>query len=464
MKTLIKIPIPSLLIALACIIGLGAKTQAVSPAPDGCYPGFTTAEGCNALLHLTSGAGNTGVGWYSLFSAGAHNYNTGVGAGTLVINGADDNTATGAAALLLNTSGHDNTANGTDALVHNDSGNFDNAVGAFALFHNTSGSFNNALGADALFSNVVATDNTAVGDLALRFNDSDGAGHANANTAVGSLALTSNTDGDDNAAVGFDALGANTTGIQNEAMGSFAAGSNTEGSFNVAIGGSALIANVHGSYNTVLGWKAGLNVEGTDDIYIGDSAGLGVSAEDLTIRIGNPSFASNCYIAGIFGNATPGIPVYIDAMGHLGTTPSSKRFKDEIKPMDNTSEAILALKPVTFRYKKEYDAKGTPQFGLVAEEVAKVNPDLVYRDAEGKVYTVRYDAVNAMLLNEFLKEHKKVEEQQASIAELKSTVAQQQKGMEVLTAQLKEQASQIQKVSAQLEVSKLAPQTVLNNQ
>ena len=135
--------------------------------------------------------------------------------------------------------------------------------------------------------------------------------------------------------------------------------------------------------------------------------------------------------------------------------------------MDQTSEAILALKPVTFHYKS--DSSNTPQFGLIAEEVAKVNPDLVVRDENGEVYTVRYDAVNAMLLNEFLKEHRKVEEQQSkiqkqqgTISELKATVAQQQKGMEVLAAQLKEQAAQIQKVSAELETSKPAAQVVNN--
>ncbi len=128
--------------------------------------------------------------------------------------------------------------------------------------------------------------------------------------------------------------------------------------------------------------------------------------------------------------------------------------------MEQASEALLALKPVTFRYKKEIDPQGVPQFGLVAEEVEKVNPKLVVRDKDGKVNTVRYEAVNAMLLNEFLKEHKKVETQQATITELESTVARQQKGMEVLTAQLKEQAAQIQKVSAQIEMSKPAPRVV----
>ena len=194
-----------------------------------------------------------------------------------------------------------------------------------------------------------------------------------------------------------------------------------------------------------------------------------VAAEANTIRIGNVSQTAT-YIAGISGvTVASGATVFVDANGQLGTITSSQRFKDEITPMDKASEAILSLKPVTFRYKPEIDPKNIPQFGLVAEEVEKVNPDLVVRDAEGKVYTVRYEAVNAMLLNEFLKEHRKVEEQQTTIAGLKSTVekqaasiAQQQKGMEVLTASLKEQAAQIQRVSAQMAVTKPAPQVVGN--
>ena len=146
----------------------------------------------------------------------------------------------------------------------------------------------------------------------------------------------------------------------------------------------------------------------------------------------------------------------VNSSGQLGVAPSSERFKDQIKPMDKASEAVLALKPVTFHYKKEIDPAGTSQFGLVAEEVEKVNPDLIVRDKEGKPYSVRYEAVNAMLLNEFLKEHRKVEEQQATIAQLKS-------GIEALTATVKEQASQIQKVSAELQLQKPAPQTVVNN-
>jgi uncharacterized coiled-coil protein SlyX len=237
-----------------------------------------------------------------------------------------------------------------------------------------------------------------------------------------------------------------------------------------------------------LGFGAGVNL-GIGDNNI-DLGSVGVAVEANTIRIGaevavtdvfgvaHPAHTAT-FIAGIYGETTGSattLPVIVDLNGNLGTTASSERFKTAIKPMDRTSEAILALKPVTFHYKN--DSKGIPQFGLLAEEVAKVNPDLVVRDAKGQIYTVRYDAVNAMLLNEFLKEHRKVQEQdatiaqlkssgskqEATIAELKSTVAQQQTGMENLTATMKQQAAQIQKVSAQVEVSKPAPQTVLNNQ
>ncbi len=175
------------------------------------------------------------------------------------------------------------------------------------------------------------------------------------------------------------------------------------------------------------------------------------------------------YIAGINGaTASGGVAVYINSDGKLGTLTSSARFKTEIKPMDKSSEAILALKPVTFRYKHEIDPKGIPQFGLVAEEVEKVNPNLVACDAKGEAYTVRYEAVNAMLLNEFLKEHREVQEQKATIAQLKSRVAQQQKeSQETATQQQKEiQAltAGLQKVSAQVEMIRPAPQTVLNHQ
>jgi hypothetical protein len=233
---------------------------------------------------------------------------------------------------------------------------------------------------------------------------------------------------------------------------------NTIGNDNTANGEGTLFSNTTGGGNTAIGSGAGFNqTTGSNNVYIGFGTS-GVAGE-----------SNACYIASIFSQTSAnGIPVLINSNNKLGTATSSKRFKEDIKPMDTASGVLLALKPVTFRYKKDIDPQGLSQFGLVAEDVEKVNPDLVVRDKEGRPYSVRYDAVNAMLLNEFIKEHKKGEEQQATIAQLKSTVAQQKKDFQAtvaqLTTRLDEQAAQIQKVSAQLEASKAAPQIVVNNQ
>ncbi|HKF94343.1 MAG TPA: tail fiber domain-containing protein, partial [Gammaproteobacteria bacterium] len=383
---------------------LSTKLQAVVPAPDGAYPGGNTAEGQSALFSLTTGGYNTAIGWKSLYSDTTGTANTGVGAGTLLLNTADGNTATGAAALLLNQDGTRNTANG-----------------AFALLNNTSGS-----------------DNTAVGHNALAHNT------ASTNTAVGSGALSNNEGGDFSCALGLAALGQQTSGYQNTAVGAFALLENTQGVLNTALGVNAGF-HVTGNGNICIGANAGSNNHaGNDNIYIGNP---GLNVESNNIVIGTSGIQNSTYIAGINGATVPGgAAVIVDITGHLGTINSSKRFKEEIKPMDKASEALLALRPVTFRYKKELDPDRIPQFGLVAEEVAKVNPDLVLRDADGEIYTVRYEAVNAMLLNEFLKEHKKVEQQQASIVDLKATVAQQHSQFHATTA---EQRKQIQDLTAQ---------------
>ncbi|PYI58022.1 MAG: hypothetical protein DMC60_14110 [Verrucomicrobia bacterium] len=355
------------------------------------------------------------------------------------------------------TSGFRNTAAGMVTLLYNDTGLYNCAFGAFGLFNNTNGFSNNAVGDSALLSNVHGAQNTAVGDLALANNDITGAGLGNFNTAVGAETLLANTNGDSDNAVGAYALSANTTGVFNQAMGVLALSSNTTGAANIAVGDSAL-GSLAGSssFNTVIGDLAGGSLTGgSDNIYIGATSG-GPAVESGAIRIGDPLFVSGCWIAGIFGNLTPGVPVYINAAGKLSTTPSSQRYKEDIKRMDKASEALFALKPVTFRYKKEFDATGTPQFGLVAEEVAKVNPDLVYRDNEGKIYSVRYEAVNAMLLNEFIKEHRIMEKQQA-------TMASQEAQIKWLTETVKQQATQIEKVSAQVEMIRPTPQVVENH-
>jgi uncharacterized coiled-coil protein SlyX len=374
-------PITSpVLIALGLLcLELLTQAQAVIPPPDGGYPNFTTAEGTNALQNLTTGAGKTGVGWYSLFSDTTGSLNTAVGGGALVLNNSDSNTAVGTAALLLNTDGNSNTAVGVSALQTNQTG-----------FRNT------ALGTSAL---SVST--------------------ASFNTAVGYRALFSNTAGEQNVATGLEALFSNTTGNNN-----------------TAIGQSALISNTTGSGNTAIGDSAGGAVFSADHVIC---IGANVAGADAS----NTTWIGNVY--GVTTQSGTTAPVIVSDTGQLGTVASSARFKNDIVQMDKVSEAILSLKPVTFYYKS--DAKETPQFGLIAEEVAKVNPALVLPDKEGKPYTVRYEAVNAMLLNEFLKEHSRVNEQEKTISELKSALAQQEKQINALTTGL-------EKVSVQLELSK----------
>jgi Chaperone of endosialidase len=378
--------------AMLSAIAFLPVVQAVVPPPDGCYPNFTTAEGCNALGSLTTGAGNTGLGWYSLFSNITGNFNTGVGAGALALNNMDNNTAVGAGALFLNTDGTGNTAVGANALVHNDTGTDNNAFGTNALFSNVDGFFNNAHGRNALTNNT-GSENNAFGDLAME--------------------------------------------------------DNTTGASNTAIGDDALRFNVDGSGNVAVGDEAG--------------TGLGESVNNC-IAIGAPGdgpFATldnTCFIGSIYDQpvSDPGsqLPVYVDQFNNVGVfAMSSRRFKHDIQPMDKASETLYKLKPVTFKFNSDW--KGTTQYGLIAEQVAEVDPQLVVHGNNGEVNAVHYEQINNMLLNEFLKEHKKVEELQA-------IVAQQQKGMEVLTAQIKHQALQIQKVSAQLEVSDTATKVVVN--
>jgi hypothetical protein len=318
-----------------------------------------------------------------------------------------------------------------------------------ALYSNTIGNQNTANGVDALYSNTTGNQNTANGVHAL-FSNTIG----NNNTANGVSALEHNRSGINNTATGANALFTNKTGIYNTANGSGALFSNRFGNHNTASGQDALFNNKTGAFNIALGADAGFSTTGSHNIDIGNE---GVTDESNTIRIGKVGIQTATFIAGISGaTVAGGVGVIIDSDGHLGTVNSSERFKDEIKPMDKASEAILALQPVTFRYKHELDPEGIPQFGLVAEQVEKVNPDLVARDEEGKAYTVRYEAVNAMLLNEFLKEHRK-------IAELEALAAQQQNEIKALSATLREQASQIKKVSDQLEASRPAPQLIASN-
>jgi hypothetical protein len=329
-----------------------------------------------------------------------------------------------------------NTVLGDNALLNNTGAN-NTAIGSIALSLNTNGSSNTANGSGTLFFNTIGSENTA----------------------NGAFALNQNTIGSDNVANGVDALFMNTTGFANTANGAFALNQNTTGDDNTANGVGTLQNNTTGSGNIALGDSAGINLTtGNNNIDIGNR---GVAGDSKTIRIGKQGSQRSTFIGGISGATVPaGVTVIVDANGHLGTTTSSACCKEAIKPMDKASEAILALEPVIFRYKHELDPQAITQFGLVAEQVEKVNPDLVARDDQGKPYTVRYEAVNAMLLNEFLKEHKKVEQQETTIAqlekELQATTTRQQKQIEALTAG-------VQRVSAQLELSKSAPGTASNN-
>jgi hypothetical protein len=278
------------------------------------------------------------------------------------------------------------------------------------------------MGNPALLNNTTGNDNTAIGAFALFSNNGSG------NTAIGVQALSSNTTGIVNTATGNRALESNTDGTSNTATGVDALQDTTSGGGNTANGYQALLHNDSGDYNTAIGLFAlGSLTTGFSNTGLGRSAGTSVTTADHVICIGDnvsgANVSNSCYIGSIFGQtSSSGAAVFINNSGKLGTSTSSRRFKEEIKPMDKSSEAVLALKPVTFRYKKEVDSDGIPQFGLVAEDVEKVNPDLVVHDKEGKPYTVRYDQVNAMLLNEFLKEYRKNEEQEATIAQLGGTL------------------------------------------
>jgi trimeric autotransporter adhesin len=334
---------------LVCLSVFERNAKAVSPPPDGGYPGGNTAEGQGALLSRTTGTYNTALGLYSLLSLTTGQFNTGVGAGTLLGNTADENTA----------------------------------IGAGALFSNTTASGNTADGAFALFSSAGLS-----------------------NTAVGQAAMLNNTTGSSNIAIGVQALGNNDTGSSN--------------------------------------------------IAIGNVAGTGVSTATNVICIGQVSGAdvdSRTYIANIAGTTVSGggtdsvtIDLTTGLVGHLS---SSRRYKENIQPMDNASETLYRLKPVTYRFKKEIDAAQSVDYGLIAEEVAEIDPNLAIRDAKGQIESVRYMAVNAMLLNEFLKEHAKVQKLEAAL--------------EAVNERLKEQEARIDKVSGQIEFNNSAPQVVVNH-
>jgi hypothetical protein len=455
----------------ACSLLVSAK--AVTPPPDGGYPGGNTAEGESALLNLNTGTYNTAIGFFSLESNDIGDLNTAVGAGALATNTADNNTATGAGALLNNNTGTANTAAGVFALFNNTTGDSNTAFGFGALGNNTTASSSTAVGANALLNNTTASGNTAVGSNALSSNTTGGTLgvtmflHVGPNVAVGESALASNTIASANTAVGYQALGHNTTGLDdtdlsastavgfqtlanatgpdsafNDAFGYQALFTLTGGHDNVSIGTQSLYFATTGSGNVALGSSAGNGITtGSFNICIGsgNEAGNSISTASNVIAIGTngANVNNSCYIGNIFNSTSPaGAAVFVNSDGKLGTSTSSRRFKEEIKPMEEASEAVYALKPVIFRYKKEIDPQRTSQFGLVAEDVEKVNPELVVRDKDGKPYTVRYDQVNAMLLNEFLKEHRTVQKQGAMIARQQKQIEELSTGLQKVSTLL----------------------------
>jgi hypothetical protein len=387
------------LLAFLCLAAAEPQAQAVVPPPDGGYPNFTTAEGQKSLFSLTSGAANTAVGWYSLFSNTEGSFSTATGAGALLFNTAGSNTAFGAAALLFNTTGEDNTAVGTAALLNNANGIVNTAVGSGALRDNTDGNFNTAVGQQALSANISGQENTAIGFVALANHPT-----GNFNTAVGTSALL------------------NTTAAQNTAIGAHALQNNDTGNSNTAVGNGALVSST-GSGNIALGQNAGGSVTTASNVTCIGTSGANVD--------------NGCFIGRIYFNVQPIVgtdpdSVTITSTGRLGRgNVSSRRYKHDIQPMNRASEALYALSPVSFRYNKEYDVTQTLAFGLIAEDVAQVYPDLVGRNPEGEPESVRYEQINAMLLNEFLKEHRKVEKLEATVADL---------------------AEQLQKITAQVQM------------
>ena len=352
---------------------------------------FNTAIGTGALTNNTTGQGNTASGVSAL-----NNNSTG-----------NSNTATGFGALGNNSTGSNNTAEGTGALQQNTTGGGNTASGEAALANNTTGNGNTASGFQALESNSIGFDNTASGYGALQANTS-----GNSNTAAGFAALGNNSTGVSNTAVGGAALQDNTTGNSNVAIGGGALQSNTTACCNIAIGLYALENNTTGSGNIAIGNDAGQSVAGgnNNNIEIGNA---GTSGDSGVIRIGTSQtsfFAAG--VSGVSTGLTGAVPVVIDGNGQLGTINSSIRFKEDVHDMADVSDGLLRLRPVTYRYKQPYADGSQPiDYGLIAEEVAQVYPDLVVKDAAGQIQTVQYQKLTPMLLNEVQKQNARLQQQ-----------------------------------------------------
>ncbi|MFI5167830.1 MAG: tail fiber domain-containing protein [Thermoanaerobaculales bacterium] len=419
---------------------------------------YNTGLGSESLIAIGSGSYNTGVGSAAVFADSSGSDNTGVGAGALGSNvSASQNTAVGSSALGLQSFDpkfsypSDNTAVGYQALYNNQpdtagDGYGNTAVGSQALQANTTGQANTANGYESLYSNTTGTGNTASGQASLYGNTT-----AQQNTAVGQRALytQSYSNGNlawnsNNTALGWEALYFNqpdtkVDGNDNTAVGVSALHANTTGSSNTASGYQSLSANTTGSYNIAIGWEAGVSLDtGSSNIDIGNG---GMPGEGATIRIGD-SNQTNTYIAGIWGVSITGADVLIDKNGHLGSVASSLRFKQDVADMGDASSRLMELRPVTFHYKTQPD--GPLQYGLIAEEVQDVMPELVVKDAMGQPETVAYHELPAMLLNELQKQRATIQAEQTKLEVQKAEI-------EALKAQLRERHRELERRLAALE-------------
>jgi Chaperone of endosialidase len=404
----------ALTIVLCIVLVHGTPTWGGPPNPTPSDGNGNTAGGNGALQSVTpQGAYNTGFGFQALFNTTSGDYNTASGVGALWSNTTGvSNTAVGFETLYFNSTGSYNTAVGVESLLINASGNFNTAIGVGALGGNTMGSQNTASGLQALFNNTSGSGNTANGFKALFTN-----GIGSENTATGNGALFSNSTGTDNVADGVNALFNNTTGSQNTASGAGALNVNSTGLNNTAIGFGALSLS-NGNKNVGIGYRAGANLQnGSNNIYVGHP---GVGDESKTMRLGMAQ--TSTFIAGVASTNVGGATVVIDANGQLGVQFSSARYKRDVEAMGNRSAGVFQLRPVTFAYRD--DAPGTVQYGLIAEEVAALYPELVTRTPTGEVQTVRYQALIPMLLNELQRQQQALQQEAAEVATLRKELAE----------------------------------------
>jgi hypothetical protein len=362
-----------------------------------------TWYGTGALNSNTSGVGNEAFGGNALYwnTGGSQNVAYGYDALAYNITGGY-NLAVGSYSLLLNTTGSYNNANGFESMYYNTTGKYNVALGSYSLFSNTTGGYNSALGYIALYKNTTGQQNTGFGTGALYTNTT-----GSYNSASGSFGLHDNTTGSSNNASGYGALYKNTTGVNNNAMGVFAMGSNTTGSNNIAMG-------QYSGYNAVTG---------SNNIEIGSR---GSASDNNVIRLGSPGTQAATYVAGVSGvNVTGGATVVVNSLGQLGVVSSSRRYKEDIRSMGDASDRLLALRPVTFKYKKADENGQKPeQYGLIAEEVAKVMPELVVYNQKGQPETVAYQTLAPLLLNELQREHREVAALQAEVVALRRVTEQ----------------------------------------